>query len=172
MRAGWPRRKDTLARGILALSLKGGARDFADDERVTRQHLIQREYHHLFPDHLLVSDGGVPPESSFRALNCALVTWNTNRTIAAKEPIRYLQERTVDAQLGEEDVRTRLESHLVPYDELAVGGYGLIVASEARASKIAGDYDAFLRQRAQMMRPVMEALCRGEVWPKASVSHL
>ena len=172
MRAGWPRRKDTLARAILALSLKGGARDFADDERATRQHLVQREYHHLFPDHLLVSGGGVSPKSSFRALNCALVTWNTNRTIAAKEPLQYLQERTVDAPLGEEEVRARLDSHLVPYDELAVGEYSPIADAEARASRIAWDYDAFLRKRAQMMRPVMESLCRGEVWPKASVSHL
>ena len=163
IRAGWPRRKDTLARGILALSLKGGARDFADDERATREHLARREYHHLFPDHLLT---GVPSADSFRALNCALVTWNTNRNIAAKEPVHYLQERTSGAMLGEDEVRRRLQSHLVPYDKLAVGGYGAIADTTARASKIAQDYEAFLSQRASMMRSAIEALCRGEVWPQ------
>ena len=165
MRAGWPRRKDTLARGILALSLKGGARDFADDEPATRQHLARREYHHLFPDHLLTDDGGLPSASSFRALNCALVTWNTNRRIAAKEPLRYLEERTTGAALGEHEVRCRLQSHLVPYDKLAVGGYGAIPDTTARASKIARDYEEFLSQRASMMLAAIEALCRGEVWP-------
>lgn len=163
MLAGWPRRKDTLARGILALSLKGGARDFADDARATRRHLVHREYHHLFPDHLLT---GVPSADSFRALNCALVTWNTNRNIAAKEPVHYLQERTSGAALGEDEVRRRLQSHLVPYDELAVGGYGAIADTTARASKIAQDYEVFLSKRASMMLVAVEALCRGEVWPQ------
>ena len=99
-RAGWPRRRDTLARAVLAVSLKGGARDFADGERVTRRHLARREYHHLFPDHLLTGDGEMSSTDSFRALNCALITWNTNRRVAAKEPLEYLEERTMRAALG------------------------------------------------------------------------
>ena len=165
-RAGWPRRRDTLARGILAVSLKGGARDFADDERATRRHLARREYHHLFPDHLLTGEGQLPSTHSFRALNCALVTWNTNRTIAAKEPLEYLQERTKAAALGEDEVRRRLQSHLVPYDELAVGGYSDVGSETARASQIGQDYEAFLRKRASMMCAAIQVLCRGEVWPQ------
>ena len=140
-------------------------RDFADDERATRQHLGQREYHHLFPDHLLTDDGNLPPAHSDCALNCALVTWNTNRRIAAKEPVHYLQERTTGAALGEDEVRRRLQSHLVPYDKLAVGGYGAIVDTAARESQITQDYETFLSQRALMMSVAIEALCRGEVWP-------
>ena len=166
VRAGWPRRKDTLARGILALSLKGGARDFADDERATRQHLGQREYHHLFPDHLLTEDGHLNSSDSYRALNCALITWNTNRNISAKEPILYLQERTRGAMLGEDEVRRRLKSHLVPYDELAVGGYSTITDRAVRASTIAQDYRTFRLRRASMMREVIKMVCGGEVWPK------
>ena len=166
LRAGWPRRKDTLARAILALSLKGGARDFADDEPATRQHLGQREYHHLFPDHLLTEDGNLSWSDSYRALNCALITWNTNRNISAKEPVLYLQERTRGAALGEDEVRRRLKSHLVPYDELAVGEYDTITDKAVRASKIVQDYRTFRLRRASMMREVIEMLCRGEVWPK------
>lgn len=162
MQTGWPYRKDTLARGILALSLKGGARDFADDQIVTRQHLHQREYHHLFPRSLLSDDEKLHPDY---ALNCALVTWNTNRDIAAKEPIRYLEERTTRASLGENEVRRRLHSHLVPYDELAVGGYDNIPDAKDRSTKIARDYEAFLRKRASMMSEAMKILCQGELWP-------
>ncbi|MCY3659594.1 MAG: DUF262 domain-containing protein [Caldilineaceae bacterium] len=164
IRAGWPRRKDTLARGILALSLKGGARDFADDERARRHHLAQREYHHLFPSHLLADDGKMSTDLTDRALNCALVSWNTNRAIAAKEPIQYLQERTRGTPLGESEVRMRLQSHLIPYDQLAVGGYHSTENLETKACKIKQDYLLFLNERAKLMQPVIEALCKGEVW--------
>lgn len=162
MQTGWPYRKDTLARGILALSLKGGARDFADDQIVTRRHLSQQEYHHLFPRSLLKDDEELYPDC---ALNCALVTWNTNRDIAAKEPIHYLKERTTKSSLGEDEVRRRLHSHLVPYDELAVGGYNIIPDAKDRSAKIARDYEAFLRKRASMMLEAIKRLCQGEVWP-------
>ncbi len=165
IRANWPKGKDTLARAILAVSLKGGARDFADNEKVSRSHLDRREYHHLFPDHLLTSDGRLSSTQSYRALNCALLTWNTNRKISAKEPLTYLQERTAGATLGEEEVRSRLRSHWVPFDQLAVGGYSQISDETSRASRIADDYDAFLKQRASMMKEVVTVLCRGETWP-------
>ena len=86
--------------------------------------------------------------------------------IAAREPLEYLQERTRGAALGEEEVVRRLQSHLVPYDKLAVGNYGDIYSSTARASQIDRDYRAFLRQRATMMREAIEVLCRGEIWPQ------
>ena len=168
MQAGWPRRRNSLARGILALSLKCGARDFADDKKVTRERLGHREYHHLFPQHLLVTDGRMSAGSAGeadRAMNCALVTWKTNRQIAAKEPMLYLRERTEAARLGEEDVRRRLDSHLVPFEELAVGGYGEILDEVARAERVKSDYSRFLKKRAEVMRSAIEALFRGEVWP-------
>ena len=164
IRAGWPKRKDTLARAILAVSLKGGARDFADNETVSQEQLSRREYHHLFPDSLLVGDGRLSSAESYRALNCALITWNTNRKIAAKEPLAYLQERTAGATLGEDEIRSRLASHLVPYDRLAVGGYGDLADEAERASKISDDYQTFLTRRAAMTKEAIVKLCRGDVW--------
>lgn len=163
--AGWPKKKDILARGILSLSLKRGARDFADDRPVGREHVGQREYHHLFPGHLLEEDGGLERAEQSRALNCALVTWNTNRTISAKEPIQYLRERAERTPLGEEEVRRRLESHLVPFDELAVGAYHDIEDLTARREKVRADYERFLSRRAAMMREAMLKLCNGDRWP-------
>jgi len=51
-------------------------------------------------------------------LNRALVTWQTNRNISDKEPERYLAERLEGTPLGEAEVRQRLSSHLIPYDEM------------------------------------------------------
>jgi hypothetical protein len=86
MEAGWPKRKETLARAILGVSMKGDAFDIADGNQATRERLRNREYHHLFPDSLLRDEGHLQEKESSRALNCVLITMNTNRNISAKEP--------------------------------------------------------------------------------------
>lgn len=70
-----------------------GARDFADDAPISAANVMKREYHHLFPARLL-SDAGIDPNL---ALNCALITWRTNRTIGRIDPIAYLNARTESA---------------------------------------------------------------------------
>ncbi len=139
--AGWPKKKERLARAILALSLKQGGLDLAEGGTETRASLAQREYHHLFPNSLL-KGRSVPDDKIYIALNCALVTWNTNRNISNKDPERYLAERRNGRGAGETEVRARLASHLVPYDEM-----------------VAGNYDAFLLRRASMMHNAMLNVC-------------
>ena len=139
--AGWPKKKDRLARALLALSLKQGGRDLADDSSASVGNLATREYHHLFPQaHLKKSD--TPDSKIFRALNCALVTWRTNRTISSKEPEKYLAERRQPDDPTDYQVKERLLSHLIPYDEM-----------------VSGDYDAFLQARAEMIDTAMRTVC-------------
>lgn len=139
--ARWPTNKDRLGRAILALALHQGGLDLADGSTVSRANLPRREYHHLFPDAHLDRQGYSDAEI-YRSLNCALVTWQTNRNISDKEPERYLAERLEGTPLGEAEVRQRLDSHLIPYDEM-----------------VAGDYGRFLEQRAQRVREKMLKLC-------------
>lgn len=141
--AGWPVRKDRTARAILALALKEGGLDLADGSTVTRENLGKREYHHLFPIARL-KEAGREDDTIFRSLNCALVTWRTNRNISAKKPENYLGERRDGNELGEAEVQARLASHLIPYDEM-----------------VSGDYDAFLEERAAMIHDRMMSLCSG-----------
>lgn len=139
--AGWPVRKDRLGRAILALALRHGGMDLADGGAATRASLAKREYHHLFPvAHL--ARLGVAEERAYVSLNCALVTWRTNRSISDKEPERYLAERREGTDLGEAEVRARLRAHLIPYDEMA-----------------SGDYESFLKKRAASMHAAMNKLC-------------
>jgi hypothetical protein len=105
--------------------------------------LAKREYHHLFPvAHL--TRGGVGSDRIYLSLNCALVTWHTNRNISDKEPERYLAERRDGTDLGETEVAARLATHLIPYEEM-----------------VSGDYEAFLRKRAAMVHAAMTKLCTG-----------
>ncbi|MFZ1537266.1 MAG: DUF262 domain-containing protein [Chromatiaceae bacterium] len=141
--AGWPVRKDRTARAILALALKKGGVDLADGGAVTRASLARREYHHLFPQAYLTRLG-VPDDQIYRSLNCALVTWRTNRNISDKPPERYLAERREGTDLGEAEVKARLATHLIPYDEM-----------------VTGDYPAFLKARADLIHSAMLELCVG-----------
>lgn len=162
--APWPRLRNTLARGILAASLRGGSRDFADGTPASFESLAKREYHHLFPAALLKNESGVDESHINLALNCALVTWNTNRNISAKEPVAYLRERVQRAPLGEDQIRSRLGSHIIPFERLNVGGYADIADEDKRAAKIKSDYTLFIRARAEMIHGVIKKLCSGEEW--------
>jgi hypothetical protein len=141
--AGWPVRRDRLARAILALALKHGGADLADGGAATRAGLAQREYHHLFPDAHL-KRMGIPDDQIYLSLNCALVTWRTNRNISDKDPERYLAERRDGTNLGGAEVKARLATHYIPYDEM-----------------VADDYPAFLKARATLIHTAMTSLCAG-----------
>ena len=163
-RAPWPRLRNTLARGVLAVTLRGGGSDFADGTPATRDSLTKREYHHLFPAALLRNDGCLDESHINLALNCALVTWNTNRSISAKEPVEYLRERVQRSSLGEDQIRRRLDSHIIPFERLNVGGYSDIAGEEERSARIKLDYDRFIHSRAESVHRVIMKLCSGEEW--------
>ena len=159
--AGWPKNRNTLGRGILALAILMGARDIADDTPASRAHLKQREYHHLFPRSLLESVG-MDKDKVFRSLNCALITWRTNRTISNKDPLDYLRERSEANSLGESEIRRRLDSHIIDYDALSAGEWNDL-DDESRSKKINETYDQFLEQRAESVHQLAQKVCEGSV---------
>jgi hypothetical protein len=158
--ADWPKRSTILGRGLLALQLKCGAEDLADGAKISAGNLKERprEYHHLFPENLL-SDADLGQDQIYRAMNCALISWRTNRTISDKDPVHYLRERADSSTLGEPELIHRLNTHLIPFVELNVGYAGY--EGEARKQKIIADYAAFLSARAELLLKVIEAVSEG-----------
>ena len=142
---GWPKKRDRLARAVLLLSFQGGARDIADGGQIAPANVAQREYHHLFPVAYLRDSA--EESKAHNALNCALITWRTNRTIAAKRPIAYIRDRAEAATLGENELHNRLKTHAIPYDAM-----------------VAEDYEEFLLRRALIAEGAVKALCNGETW--------
>jgi len=163
LQAGWPKRKNILDRGLLSLQIKCGAEDLADGSRATVATITSkehpREYHHLFPAATL-DDAGVPYEQVFRALNCTLITWRTNRAISDKDPINYLKERADNCALGEDELKRRLRTHLVPYAQLAVGYKGM--NDDERRGRVKKDYDTFLSIRAEILAKAAHRACEGK----------
>jgi hypothetical protein len=161
MRVGWPKGADRMARAVLAATLYFGGWDFADGHPASYDSLKAREYHHIFPDALL-QEAGI---NSYLALNCALITWKTNRSIGRKDPLEYLKDR-VDWS-SEADVRQRLKTHLLGYDTLAAARYvdesDKPLTEEALVAKLAPEFQAFLESRARCVALMAEQLSRGDI---------
>lgn len=153
--AGWPKGMGIEARGVLAVTTYLGAEDFADGKSATYDNIQKREYHHVFPDALLAEVG----INSFRALNCALITWKTNRMIGRKDPLEYLQERVEKADVN--DVKGRLDSHLIPFDHLAKAHYDGL-AGQALKDRLETDFNDFLAERARLVEIAITRLAQGD----------
>jgi hypothetical protein len=152
---GWPKQAGITARGILAVTTYLGALDFADNKPASFESNQKREYHHIFPTALL-ADANV---DSYLALNCAFITWKTNRIIGRQDPLEYLKDRVEWA--GEESVRERMKSHLIDFDLLAKASYkGL--EGEQLAAILKPDFDAFLRARAKLVHAAVTVLAQGK----------
>ena len=155
MAAGWPKKMGIEARGILAVSNYFGAHDFADSKPASFESIQKREYHHIFPDALL-SEADI---DSYYALNCALITWKTNRIIGRKDPLDYLKERVHWAD--ELAVSNRLKTHLVSFDLLSKAHYQRL-DGEALKTKLEADFRQFMRYRAQLVHKAVVRLATGE----------
>jgi hypothetical protein len=152
--ADWPKRNTIHGRAALAVACRLGALDLATGERLDVSNIGERQYHHLYPDALLKEEG----INSFLALNCALISGNTNLTIGRKDPVVYLRDRF--EWTSEEIVSERLHSHLIPIPELANGGYEGLTDAE-KGQKLRADFDRFLRRRAELVMRAARSLAKG-----------
>jgi len=152
--AEWPKRATIRGRGVLAVACRLGAQDFETGEELSADNIKKRHYHHLYPDALL-KDAGI---NSFLAMNCALIDDATNYDIGRKDPKQYLIDRY--KWTTETIVSERLQSHLIPIKELETGGYENI-SDQERKIKIASDFNAFIRRRAELIHKAVRLLADG-----------
>ena len=154
MTAEWPKRATIRGRGVLAVACRLGGLDFSTGERLDAANIGGRHYHHIFPDALL-KEADV---NSFLALNCALITDTTNISIGRKDPLEYLKDRY--KWTSKAIVRERLQSHLIPIEELANGGYESLSKGK-KLEKLKQDFDTFVRQRAELVTKAVKCLAEG-----------
>lgn len=152
--AEWPKRASIRGRGVLAVVCRLGALDFSTGERLDKKNIESRHYHHIFPDALLKEAG----LESYLALNCALITDKTNISIGRKDPLKYLKDRY--QWTSEDIVNERLQSHLIPINELSNGGYEDLTDSDKK-DKLIKDFNAFLSTRANLVCNAAKCLAEG-----------
>ncbi len=158
----WPKRSTIRGRAILAVCNRLGALDFSTGEKLDHDSIHRRHYHHFYPDALLKKS----EIDSYKALNCALIADKTNISIGRKDPLVYLSERY--QWVTEGIVKERLDSHLIPIEELANGGYENM-GDEEKTVKLAKDFDTFLRKRAELVLRAASILIEGR---QLSVSEI
>lgn len=124
-------------KGIAALILAGGARDWMEDKALDKVQYVDLavDIHHIFPQKWC-HDMGIDDEHRESIVNKTTISARTNRTIGGAAPSSYLRVIESRAQLAPEDLDRLLQSHLVPAGTLRTD-----------------DFDAFFRAR-------REALCQ------------
>jgi len=154
--AGWPKRDTIRGKAVMAVACRLGSFDFASGQKIDKSNISKRHYHHIYPDALLKE----AEIESFLALNCALISDDTNLNIGRKEPLKYLKDRY--KWVSEDIVHERLNSHLIPVAELANGGYENCVDELERKEKINADFNKFISKRAALFAYVAEQLTQGK----------
>ena len=150
----WPKRASIMGRGVLAVSCRLGALDFSTGKRLDKSNVASRHYHHIFPDALLKE----AKIDSYLALNCASITDKTNISIGRKDPLDYLKDRY--KWTSEAIVNERLQSHLIPINELSNGGYEGLSEGDKK-EKLGRDFEEFLSARAKLVYEAAKRLAEG-----------
>ncbi|MFD7990582.1 GmrSD restriction endonuclease domain-containing protein [Streptomyces mexicanus] len=104
-----------LYKGIMALTLSEGARDFHTGSALTPEKILQEsvDAHHVFPKRYL-EDAGVSITSEL-IINRTLIDKRTNQSIGKNAPSNYIAK--MEDAMGKEEVKGILQSHLLPIDD-------------------------------------------------------
>jgi len=109
-------RQRAVYRGIIALILRNGARDFHNGERITASMVLEGKMddHHIFPKGFLGETYPAEINGTLRdcILNRTLIDKETNQRIGMRAPSDYLRE--ISDIVGADHIEVILGSHLLP----------------------------------------------------------
>lgn len=158
-KTGWPKGENIRARAIMCVASKLGSYDFSDGHKLTQENLENRDYHHIFPKAIL-NELDINPNL---ALNCAIITSSTNKSLGAKAPLNYIKERY--NVFDEETINTRLQSHLIPTRRLTeIEEY-----KDSDGNYLKKQFEMFIKERAALIKEAAEQLCMGKQITTASI---
>ncbi len=140
-------RQRALFRGVLAVVLRHGARDFHRGERISPKLLEEEkiDVHHIFPRKFL--GDRFPARVVNSVLNQTLINARTNRSIGGRAPSQYLDLIEKDLRDGPLTLTEVLRSHLI--------------TQEAEEALRRDDFEAFLVAREVAIAGEIERLTQG-----------
>ena len=148
----WIRSASRLGRALAALQLSEDPIDWVTAERLNTERVRDLEEsgrldrHHVFPRKVL--DRFFEKEQINHGLNGVLLGKPSNQSLSSKDPREYIEWiRDLPSTGSEQEVRRRVESHLVPYPILV------------RKGPVKSRYRAFIKTRAQLVASRIAALC-------------
>lgn len=145
-------RNSAAYKGIMALVYRENCRDFM---RGTTMDLVKSmgaspDIHHIFPEAYCIKQG-YPKEKWNSIINKTPLLPESNRQIGGDAPSKYSQKIIELAQIGEEQLRMRVESHLVNFDAF-----------------INDDFDTYFIDRAKAIMKVIESAMGKTISDKGS----
>jgi hypothetical protein len=134
------RRNAAAYKGIYALLLANGARDWMTDRALDKVQYasLKVDIHHIFPQHWC-STHSIDDERRESIVNKTAIAYGTNRSIGGAAPSRYLATIEAKAQIGAGQLDALLEGHHAP-------------AALLRAD----DFDSFFVQRRERLCALVE----------------
>lgn len=128
-------------KGIAALILAGGARDWMEDKALDKiQHAdLAVDIHHIFPQKWC-NENGIDDEHRESIVNKTTISARTNRVIGGVAPSRYLATIESRAQIDAARLDERLATHVVPAGYLRTD-----------------DFDAYFAARRESLCKMVEA---------------
>lgn len=149
---GLQTRNSAAYKGVMALVFRENALDFIDGEQMTNVKAISTppDIHHIFP-RSYCEKTKLPRQQWNSIVNKTPLIASTNRIIGGVAPSKYLPKVMKQGQIDEEELRVRIESHLIDFDALA-----------------ADDFDTFFIDRAKRLLGAIEKAMGKAVPDKAS----
>ena len=141
--------RSPIGNAIAALAIDNGARDWVTGQKMTpfRIRQLEREgrldRHHVFTKKALTRNGDFSARDKLvnHPLNIVLIPKLSNITLGSKEPVDYLEDlKRHDVELTDQALRSRIESHLLPYDAMVAPGDSIVTR-----------YKRYLRDRADLL---------------------
>ncbi|MDR1313568.1 MAG: hypothetical protein LBQ12_07710, partial [Deltaproteobacteria bacterium] len=107
-------RNSAAYKGITALILKDGARDFLTGEKVEREqfHSGQYDIHHIFPKSYCDKEN-IPESLRDCIVNKTAISSTSNKTIGGSAPSKYLKKLVCDGHVTEAEIREFVSTHKV-----------------------------------------------------------
>ena len=128
-------RNSAAYKGIYALLMKGGSKDWLYDQDITiaSHHSLAVDIHHVFPKKWCADFkiDGLRRES---IVNKTAISAATNRKIGGRAPSKYLPAIRLEAETTVDEIRLRVEQHHIDFERLA-----------------ADDFDGFFNDRRQRL---------------------
>ena len=119
------RRNAAAYKGIAALILARGARDWMEDKTFDKVQYVDLavDIHHVFPQKWC-DDNGIDHEHRESIVNKTTISARTNRTIGGAAPSTYLSVIETRAQIAAQRLDELVATHLIPAEFLRADDFG------------------------------------------------
>lgn len=158
--ARWPKSDILFARGILMACVQGGGLDPISGESLCKDDFTA-EYHHIFPKSRLE---GIEDVKHDLALNCLLVSPETNVEFDNDLPGTYLTKLWEEGSVEKDVIKRNLDTQLIDEDLFE---YLLNIKNESYEDdedglKLKQAYEGFIEKRSALVRERIGKLIQGE----------